>query len=568
MEKGQPHPLWRVFQILSNEKREITAIYFYAILYGLVQLSLPLGIQSIIGFVLGGAISTSMVILILAVVLGVVAYGLLQVNQKKIIEKLQQQLFVRYTFRYAYTIPKLNLKQVDGYYLPEMVNRLFDSVSLQKGISKLLLDVPAATIQIVFGLILLSFYHSSFIFFGVLLLFILYLILKMTGPRGLETSIEESNYKYKVVGFLEEMARVVPLFKFSRNKAFHLLKTDELVNGYIKGRTAHFNILVLQYWILIAFKTLITAAMLVIGAYLLVEQQINIGQFISAEIVILTVIGSVEKLISNLDNIYDIITSLEKINKLIEKDTEELMEGEGKLQLNPEGQGLALKIKGLSFAYTPETPILKNISCQIAKGEKICIMGKQGSGKSTFIRVLSSIYHPYDGNILVNDNPMGMYDLQSLRSHIGVKFAPDDIFEGTLIENLSLGGTLDTYSEIEELVQIVGLQDFIEGSKDGLNKVLYTSGARLSDRIKRKISLMRALLGNPSLVLLEEPFLGMEQTCLTRIQQHLLNKMPHSTMMVIANDPLFAQQCDKVMILEGGSIKAFGTWQEVQPYLN
>jgi ABC-type bacteriocin/lantibiotic exporter with double-glycine peptidase domain len=166
MEKGQPHPLWRVFQILSNEKREITAIYFYAILYGLVQLSLPLGIQSIIGFVLGGAISTSMVILILAVVLGVLAYGLLQVNQKKIIEKLQQQLFVRYTFRYAYTIPKLNLKQVDGYYLPEMVNRLFDSVSLQKGISKLLLDVPAATIQIVFGLILLSFYHSSFIFFG------------------------------------------------------------------------------------------------------------------------------------------------------------------------------------------------------------------------------------------------------------------------------------------------------------------------------------------------------------------------------------------------------------------
>jgi ABC-type multidrug transport system fused ATPase/permease subunit len=149
-----------------------------------------------------------------------------------------------------------------------------------------------------------------------------------------------------------------------------------------------------------------------------------------------------------------------------------------------------------------------------------------------------------------------------------VKFAPDDIFEGTLIENLSLGGTLDTYAEVEELVQIVGLQDFIEGSKDGLNKVLYTSGARLSDRIKRKISLMRALLGNPALVLLEEPFLGMEQTCLTRIQQHLLNKMPHSTLMVIANDPLFAQQCDKVIVLEGGSIKAFGTWQEVQPYLN
>jgi ABC-type bacteriocin/lantibiotic exporter with double-glycine peptidase domain len=172
MAESKISTLQKFFNILKYEKSEISSIYFFAILSGLVNLSLPLGIQSIISFVLGGTISTSMVILIVVVIVGVFVGGLLQVNQKKIIEKIQQQLFVRYAFQYAYTIPKLNMQEVDNYYLPELTNRFFDTVSLQKGITKLLLDMPVATIQIVFGLILLSFYHPVFIFFGLLLLLV------------------------------------------------------------------------------------------------------------------------------------------------------------------------------------------------------------------------------------------------------------------------------------------------------------------------------------------------------------------------------------------------------------
>jgi ABC-type bacteriocin/lantibiotic exporter with double-glycine peptidase domain len=118
-------PLKRVLQVLRLERREISAIYFYAILNGLIQLTLPLGIQSIISFVLGGSISTSLVILIIAVVVGVFFNGFVQVNQMRIIEKVQQQLFVRYSFEYANRIPNIDLKSIDDYYLPELVNRFF-----------------------------------------------------------------------------------------------------------------------------------------------------------------------------------------------------------------------------------------------------------------------------------------------------------------------------------------------------------------------------------------------------------------------------------------------------------
>jgi ATP-binding cassette subfamily B protein len=213
-DQGNNSTLSKLLSIIKYEKAEISSVYFYAILGGLIQLSLPLGIQAIIAFVMGGGISTSIVLLIIAVVLGVFLVGFLRVNQMRIIETIQQQIFVRYTFWYASRIPKLNLSKVDDYYLPEFVNRFFDVQNLQKGMSKLLLDMPAATIQIIFGLILLSFYSATFIIFGLALVIVLYLLLRLTGNQGLQSSMKESDFKYKTGGYLQDLARAVTALNF------------------------------------------------------------------------------------------------------------------------------------------------------------------------------------------------------------------------------------------------------------------------------------------------------------------------------------------------------------------
>jgi ABC-type bacteriocin/lantibiotic exporter with double-glycine peptidase domain len=206
---AQINPLRRIARLLHEEKSEISSIYFYSILGGIIQLSLPLGIQAIIGFILGGAMSTSLVILVTLVVFGVLCNGLLQMNQMKIIERIQQKIFVRYSLAFTNHIPRLDLQQTDSFYLPELVNRFFDIPVLQKSLSKILLDFPLAVTQILLGLMLLSFYHPAFIFFGILLLLLLVLIFYVTGNKGFETSLEKSNYKYDVAGWLEEMARVI-----------------------------------------------------------------------------------------------------------------------------------------------------------------------------------------------------------------------------------------------------------------------------------------------------------------------------------------------------------------------
>nr|HNH22974.1 ATP-binding cassette domain-containing protein [Ferruginibacter sp.] len=398
-------------------------------------LSLPLGIQAIVGFVLGASMRASLVVLIVLVVAGVLAAGMMQVNQMKIIEKIQQKLFVRYSLAFADHIPKLDLKKTNSYYLPELVNRFFDVPVLQKSLSKLLLDIPTASIQILFGLILLSFYHPAFILFGIVLVFLLWLILYYTGQRGLETSLEKSTYKYKVAAWLEESARVIKSTKLAKANNLHLEKTDDLVSGYLSARNRHFGILLLQYNVLVIFKTIVTAAMLIVGTFLLVNMQINIGQFIAAEIVILLVLNSVEKLIMNLNSVYDTLTAVEKLANLTDKP----IETEGTLELPPGEQGLKLEMKNLSFSYTDETDILKNISLRIGPGEKVCITGKDGSGKSTLLRVMAGAYSDFRGSCLVNDVPMNNYTRDSLRQRTGVLLNDQDISQGTLWENITLG---------------------------------------------------------------------------------------------------------------------------------
>ncbi len=534
-------PATKIWKLVRQEKKDISAIYFYAILNGLIQLSLPLGIQAIIGFVLGGTLSTSLILLISLMVLGVLLVGLLQIGQMKIIEKIQQKIFVRYSFAFADRIPKLDLKQVDSYYLPELVNRFFDTISLQKSISKLLLDLPTAMIQILFGLILLSFYHPAFILFGIILLVILWLILNGTGNKGLQTSLAESSYKYAVAGWFEEMARVVKSFKFSSDATLHIRKADEKTGYYLQARTKHFLILLLQYRTLVAFKVAITAAMLIVGVILLLNQQINIGQFVAAEIIIIIVINSVEKIIINLDSVYDVLTAVEKISKLTDKP----IEASGTYQLEQTG-GVSITAKNIKFGYDDRS-VINNVSFEIPAGRKVVITGADGSGKSTLLKLLTGVYNDFSGSLLVNNVPFANYNLQSVRKQTGIFFLQENIFHSTLMENLTMGRNVDLIY-LQDLVQKTGLLSFMMNLPNGYDTELEPTGKRLPTNVVHKILLVRAMVNKPQLLLLEDPWRGIEQPYKNQIQQMLLG-LNNTTVVVTTTDETFINSCEQVIRL-------------------
>lgn len=539
----------RFYNILRLDKKDVSAVYMLAILAGLLQLSVPLGVQTIISFVMAGSFSTSIAVLIIMVVLGVFFNGLLQVRQLQVIEKMQQKIFLRYSFEFSDRLPRLNIEKLDNYYLPELVNRFFDTVSLQKGLEKLLLDLPAAVIQVLFGLLLLAFYHPVFIAFGTLLLIIVIVILRLTSPRGLASALQASDYKYNVAAWLEETARVIRTFKYAKNTSMHIEKTDKLVSGYLDSRTQYFKVLLTQFWSLISFKVIITAAMLLVGAVLLVNQQINIGQFIAADIVILTIIGSVEKIILSLDKVYDALVSVEKLGKITNAEIEE----GGSILLPDSDKGVAVSFVKTGFTYPNGSKALQDVTLSVPAGSMVHIAGASGSGKSTLLRLLTGNYKQFTGSVLLDEVPVGNYQLDSLRAQTGVLLSSQDIFQGTLLENITLGNAIPM-EEVTALAAKTGLDHFVRSNKEGYDVLLDPAGKRLSNHVKQNILLVRALLGKHRLLLLEEPFAHLDTAC----RQHMIGLIKaagNTTIFIASEDESLSAYCNIVLHLNKGAIQ-------------
>lgn len=430
------------------------------------------------------------------------------------------------------------------------MNRFFDTLTVQKSLSKLLLDIPIATIQILFGILLLAFYHSIFIVFGVTLVTILALILKLSSTAGLESSLKESKYKYQVVAWMEEMARVVYSFKFSQGSHLNIQKTDENVTNYLKYRTIHFKILLFQYKTLIAFKVLITAAMLVIGSILLVYQKLTVGEFIAAEIVILMITSSVEKLIASIDSIYDVITSLEKLGLV----TDSPLEKDGSIIIEHNNEGIEIGISDLSFDYIDQEKVIQHLNLHIPSNSIYCISGKDNAGKSTLLKLLSGSYSQFEGSIALNHIPIGNYQLESLRNTIGMFNNNQEIFKGTIWENISMGKTNIHANDITTIAKQIGLENFLTNFAEGYDTLLDPMGKRLTSTMRNTILLLRALVGNPKLILMDEPWQGFDSTIKAKVQQALLHQFKNSTILIATNDDTFAQSCTQKIYLEHGTI--------------
>ena len=291
------NPFQKFTAMLSQDRKDIMYLYSYALFYSIVNLSLPLGIQAIIGLIQAGTVSTSWLILSGVVTAGVLIGGVLQVLQLSISEILQRRIFTRAAFEFTYRIPRFQNASIRGQYPPELVNRFFDTLNVQKGLSKILMDFSSSSLQILIGLILLSTYHPFFITFGVALIMLLIAILYYSGPRGLDSSMHESTYKYKIAHWLKEIARTMDTFKRAGHTELPLERTDELVDHYLEHRKRHWKVLIFQYANIVGFKALVTLGLLIIGGLLVIDNEINVGQFVASEIIIILIINSAEKLI-------------------------------------------------------------------------------------------------------------------------------------------------------------------------------------------------------------------------------------------------------------------------------
>ncbi len=544
-------PLNRFINLLKLDRKDISQLFFYAIFAGLVSLSLPLGIQAIINLIQAGQVSVSWIVLVIVVIIGVALVGILSLMQLRITENLQQKIFVRCSFEFGYRLPKIKFEELYNQYPPEFANRFFDTISIQKGTSKLLIDFSTAILQITFGIILLSLYHPFFIFFGILLLILLYSIFRFSYNSGLSTSLKESKYKYKVASWLQEIARNNFSFRKKDNFDFALSKNDYLVTEYLSYREKHFSIIKRQFTQLIIFKVIITAGLLLIGGFLVLNQQMNIGQFVAAEIIILLVIGSVEKIILGLETFYDVLTSVEKIGQIADFQLEIADDKEELSCLT----NITLETENLKFKFPDSSDyVLENIDLKINQSEKIYLEGENGSGKTTLIRILSGLLQPTSGSFFINDDTYRKIDLTQFRSQTGTIISGETPFEGTILENITFNNNGISQEDLKWAIDNVQLGSYIKSLPEGLDTKIFPEGRQLSSSNAQKILLARSIINKPKILFYEDPLDKMDEKTANEIIDFITSDKNKWTVIIASKNEYWKQKCNRNITMSNGKI--------------
>lgn len=557
-----PTPWQRLVQLLLRERREVLLALFYATVSGVVSLVLPLTVQAVTTLAFNRQVVQPAVLLIAFIVAGTALAGVLAIVQQHAVEVIQQRVFARMGLEFAFRLPRISYERAAREDLPEQMNRFFEVVTIQKSVSKLLTDSTTALLQVFFGLLLLTAYHPAFTLFGLGLLAALALVFWWTGPRGLRTAVDESKYKYRVVHWLEEMARTLGTLKFAGRSNLAVDRMDHEVSGYLTYRQAHFRVLVQQSVAIVAIKVVVTASLLLVGMVLVSREQISVGQFVAAELVIVNVLAGVEKLIGALPTVYDLLVAVEKAGHVTDGALEE--SAGYPLPEHASEPGVAVTTRALGYRYPgADEWALQDVSLAIDGGAVVAITGLEGSGQSTLLKVLAGLLPSYHGAVALNGFSLRDLDGQAMREQVGGILAPGDLFEGTLEENVAMGRPGVRAAQVVEALERVGLGEAVQLLPEGLDTPIRLGGREFPMSLVRKLQLARAIVARPKLVLVDDFFEHLEPGYRREVIRLLSDEGGDWTVIAATHDPMFLSACDWIYVMEGGRIVIDGPYDEL-----
>lgn len=548
------NPLERLWQMLVVDKRDLVVLTVYTLITGLVSLAVPLAAQSLVNTIAAGIFIQPLIVLSLLVLTGLLFSAFLRLLKFCLVENLQQRIFARITLLLSERIPAIKASALNTEYMPELINRFFDVMTIQKSWGKLLLEVPAALLQVAIGLILMAFYSPFLLAFDLIIILFVIFAVTILGIGGLKSSIHESVLKYRVAEWLEDMGRCQTSLKTNGINAFLARRSDNLVLKYLKARREHFAVLFRQALGTYFFQAIASAGILAIGGWLVINRQLTLGQLVASELVVLNVLSALEKIIRNCDTFYDLLTGLDKVGHISDLP----IERRGGVQLPKSPGGLNIECINLHFSYDSRE-ILSQLNLSIAPGERASLVGASGAGKTTLASLICGLQEADAGTVEVNGFDSRDLDMMSLRRDVGLVGDVNEIFEGTIEENVGLGRPGVSHQDIRWAIDVAQFSDDLVHLPNGINTVLVSGGRNLSRGQVQRLLIARAIAERPKLLILDEAFSGIDEKTKLKIIESIFGAENIWTVLDISHDAEVVVRSDKVYLLSNGQISESGS---------
>jgi len=275
------------------------------------------------------------------------------------------------------------------------------------------------------------------------------------------------------------------------------------------------------------------------------------------------VMAGIEKLILSIATVYDALIAVEKAGHI----TDLPLERAGGRLLPERGAatGMTLRVEDLSYRYPGAShDAITELTFTIGAGERVVIMGADGSGQSTLLRVLSGLYHDYTGALTFDGVPARDLDLGALRADIGQLLSAIDLFEGTVAENVQVGRPNLGTGEVTAALEAVDAMHWLGAESEGLRTMLASGGSGLPAHMIHRLLLAQAIVGRPRLLVLDDFFQNLEAETRDRFVEVLMGRTNPWTVVAISHDPAFLEAADRVLVLDEGRLVASGPFRELR----
>jgi ABC-type bacteriocin/lantibiotic exporter with double-glycine peptidase domain len=490
-------PFKRVAQLLTLERSDIWLLVLLTVGYGLLNIATPVAVQTLVNLVtMGGVLQPLFVVAIILLVMLLLS-GAMYLMAAYLVEVIQQRLFVRSALNIAQNAQGVELSVYDQNNPVELMNRFLDITTVQKSASTLLTIGLTALLQGVIGSIILMFYSPYFAIIVLLIFVCLSIIVLVIGKTAEETAIQESKAKFEMVAWLESIVRNVSLSKFFFAKDRILTQTDLIASQYVEKRQKHFKIILKQHISVLTLYAVMGTAMLVLGGVLVLEGEINLGQFVAAELIIFGVLSSFVLFITKLEYYYDLLAALDKLGVL--DDLPQETSGDYHPYNNQYDQ---LKVQQLNFTYSPKKKVIDNLSFTVNRGQSLAVIGDSGDGKTTLIELIVGLRHADAGYINYDGIDIKHVDLTHLRNRIGLA-NHTEIIQGTIIDNIRMGRDDISIENVNTILGGLGILDDVIMLPNGVLTPITELGEPLSTTQQQRLMLARAMIGEPEIIIID-----------------------------------------------------------------
>jgi ABC-type bacteriocin/lantibiotic exporter with double-glycine peptidase domain len=476
--------------ILKDLDREaILSIAMMSILVSILTLSIPVTAQILINVIAFGKLLQPVFTLSIIVLALMLALGTLHVWQAIIIKVMQQKLMVKITINLTTHFTKLSFENFSKHNGSELVNRFFEIITIKKSLASLLLYGVNLGLQLFFGLLLLVFYHPLFIIFDLFLLISISLIIIMPYRQGLESAKKECEHKHQVGDWLEELLINRFLFRFSNYQDYAIAQADKRLVYFLNSSNAHFTQLIKHQIGFYLLAALSSSILLGLGGYLVINNQLSLGQLVAAEMVLGALIYTFNRFSILLENYYDLIVSTHKIEDVLNLPIEEI---------NNDLGNLFIPIKTIKI----KTPHEKQAIVSLEK--PLLIYSNQAEICKTFTEAFLGFRkkNEYEMDIWINDTIFSAQHRPLLRQY-SLLLRDHEWFAGSIYDNLLLNTRNISNKLIMEKLNYFGLAEKILQQPEGLNTVIYDWQTIFTELELFELMLIRAVLLEPQLLVID-----------------------------------------------------------------